>query len=316
MRENAAPGAGEAAVPQTLPAAPPARSLLKRRMVHILRYWMQTEVHVHGFSVAANVLLSLFPFLIVMFSVCRHILGWHSAADAIDVALNDYFPGQLGQHETIFDFIHRNLLDKVGDARSLQLFSLFLLLFTANGVFEPLEVALNRVWGITKNRSFVRNQLISLGLIFTLGTLALASTVLTGLNAKALGQDDSLGKILIPLMFKMAAVPITVLMLFLTYWLLPNGRIPWRLVLPPAIIVGLAIEIMKYVNLVTWPLWLGKLTAEYGPFRYSVMIILWSFLGSMLVLAGAEWAAAAARERSASEESGEPGAGAIASLGA
>ena len=30
------------------------------------RYWMQTEVHVYAFSVAANVLLSFFPFLIVM----------------------------------------------------------------------------------------------------------------------------------------------------------------------------------------------------------------------------------------------------------
>jgi hypothetical protein len=29
------------------------------------RYWMQTEVHVYAFSVAANVLLSFFPFLIV-----------------------------------------------------------------------------------------------------------------------------------------------------------------------------------------------------------------------------------------------------------
>ena len=27
---------------------------------------------------------------------------------------------------------------------------MLLLLFTANGIFEPLEVALNRVWGITK----------------------------------------------------------------------------------------------------------------------------------------------------------------------
>jgi membrane protein len=44
--------------------------------------------------------------------------------------------------------------------------SMFLLLLTANGIFEPLEVALNRAWGVAKNRSHFKNQLISLGLIF------------------------------------------------------------------------------------------------------------------------------------------------------
>ena len=55
-------------------------------------------------------------------------------------------------------------------------------MFTANGIFEPLEVALNRVWGIPENRSFVRNQLVSLALIFACGGLALASLMLTALN--------------------------------------------------------------------------------------------------------------------------------------
>jgi uncharacterized BrkB/YihY/UPF0761 family membrane protein len=62
-------------------------------------------------------------------------------------------------------------------------------------------------------------------------------------------------------------------------------------VLPTAIVVGLALELLKYVNMLTWPLWRGKLRAEYGPFTYSVTIILWGFLGAMIVLAGAEWAA-------------------------
>jgi len=39
------------------------------------RYWMQTEVHVYAFSVAANVLLSFFPFLIVMLSLSRRVFG-------------------------------------------------------------------------------------------------------------------------------------------------------------------------------------------------------------------------------------------------
>ncbi len=269
------------------PVSQSFRSGLKRRLVHTFHYWMETEVHVYGFSIAANVLLSFFPFLIVMYSLCHGLLGWEGAADAINVALRDYFPDQLGS------FINRNV--QAIPHRGLQIGSVLLLLFTANGVFEPLEVALNRCWGIRKNRSFVRNQMVSLGLIFVCGTLGLMSSLLTGLNLRMFG-DDAFSQVLQQVFFKMAAVPMSILILFLIYWLLPNARISAAFVLPPAIFVGLALEVLKYINLFTWPLWREKLHAEYGPFYYSVTILLWSFLASMVILAGAEWAARAAAE--------------------
>jgi len=68
-----------------------------------LRYWMQTEVHVYAFSVAANVLLSFFPFLIVTLSLSRRVFGEQAAVGAINLALRDYFPDALGQ------FLGRNL---------------------------------------------------------------------------------------------------------------------------------------------------------------------------------------------------------------
>jgi uncharacterized BrkB/YihY/UPF0761 family membrane protein len=111
---------------------------------------METEVHVYGFSIAANVLLSFFPFLIVMMSLCRHVLHWPQAVDAIMIALRDYFPAEMGA------FIERNLRYTVNTRGPMQFGSILLLFFTANGVFEPLEVALNRAWGIHKNRSFLK----------------------------------------------------------------------------------------------------------------------------------------------------------------
>jgi uncharacterized BrkB/YihY/UPF0761 family membrane protein len=61
--------------------------------------------------------------------------------------------------------------------------------------------------------------------------------------------------------------------------------------------VGIGLELLKYVNLLLFPLWHRKLYAEYGPFTYSVTIVLWSFLGAMLILAGAEWAARRAQAK-------------------
>lgn len=254
-----------------------------------VRYWMETEVHVYGFSIAANVLLSFFPFLIVISSVCKHALQWPEAVDTIIVGLHDYFPSDM------VDFVRRNLALKVNSRGPMQIGSMLLLFFTANGIFEPMEVALNRAWGVTKNRSFLRNQLVSMGLIFVCGALVLLSITLTAINRSLLLQSPwasgYTNTLLSVIFFKAAAVPVTILILFLIYWLLPNQRLPWRDVVAVSIFVGLALEGLKYINMLTWPFLRMKLEAEYGPFINSVTIVLWSFLASMIVLAGAEWSA-------------------------
>lgn len=250
------------------------------------RYWMETETHVYAFSVAANVLLSFFPFLVVICALARLVFPDQVVRSAMDIALSDYFPpdmtsGLLG-----------GLLSP--NRGSLQMLSILLLLFTANGVFEPLEVALNRVFGITVNRSFVKNQMVSMCLIFICGGLLTLSTILTALNQQYLQQAIGSGAVtsfMVDAFFKIVAVPITAFTLFLIYKFLPNGDVPNTRAVPAAIVVGLMLEVLKYINLATWPWFRVKLYREYGTFMHSVAIILWSFLASMLLLAGAEWAA-------------------------
>lgn len=246
---------------------------------------METEVHVYAFSIAANVLLSFFPFLIVMASFCRFVLHWRAAEQAIYLALSDYLPGNAL-------FLNYNIRVAL---KPLEWTSMILLLFTANGVFEPLEVALNRVWKVTTNRSFLRNQVLSLGLIFACGSLVLLSTALTAWNQELWGKLFPTDSITVTIAertgLKVAGALITVLILVMIYGVLPNRKIAVRQILPTAAAVGLALEGLKYVNLLTWPYLGAKLQREYGPFINSVSIILWSFFASMVVLAGAEWAA-------------------------
>lgn len=268
------------------------------------RYWMETEVHVYGFSIAANVLLSFFPFLIVMVSLCQ-ALGWREAADAVYMALGHYFPDEVGA------FLTRNLRAAIQQRGPVQVGSVLLLMFVANGIFEPLEVALNRIWGVTRNRSFLRNQILSMGMIFLCGSLAMLSVILASANLKWLQSlgfpvDGPFARLVAEWALKAAALPVTALLLFFIYWLLPNRRIPARLMLLPAIGVAMALEFAKYLNLLVWPFLRVKLQYEYGPFINSAAIVLWSFLASMIVLAGAEWAARYWREGLAKAEAAAP----------
>jgi len=234
------------------------------------------------------VLLSFFPFLIVMVSLCQYVLDWPAAVDAIYFALRDMFPGQWSE------WMIRNLRVIVARRGPFQFVSVLVLFFTANGVFEPLEVALNRVWKVTANRSFLRNQIISLGLIFACGTLTLLSLTLTAANRVFLDRvlpGFPFTKLMATVFFRLAATPVTIFLLFLIYWKLPNTRIDWRRVMPAAILVGLSIELLKYLTVFFWADIDHKFYLEYGPFEYAAIMIFWSFLASMLVLGGAEWAA-------------------------
>lgn len=246
---------------------------------------MQTEVHVYALAVAASVLLSFYPFLIVILSFCRDILHWPAAVDAVYLALNDYLPGDLGA------FIKRNLPLR----GTFQPVAMVLLLVTANGVFEPLEVALNRAWGVAANRSYLRNQLVSLGMIFLCGGLALLSLVLTVRNDQWIGsltgQHGHLALWMRMLIFKVAAIPIGMVALFLIYWILPNRRLSAKRLVPVAILAGLVLEGVKYIFLLIWPFLHARVEHEYGVFRNSVTILLWAFVSALIVLAAAAWAA-------------------------
>src|SRR5262245_53749431 len=258
---------------------------------------METEAHVYALAISASVLLSFFPFCNVMLSFTRNGLHWRAAEQAIYLALNDYFPGELS------GFVRHNLSLR-GD---LHLGSMLLLLFTANGIFEPLEVALNRVWGARANRPYWKNQLVALGMIFACGALALGSLMLTALNRQWLETwAGSFGSWLNLLLFKLAAVLFSILGLFLVYWLLPNRQVPAARVAPAAIGVGLVLEAMKYVNLAIAPYLEAKLEHEYHIFRHSAMILIWSFAAAMVVLAGAEWTARRKEESPSSDIGKDP----------
>jgi membrane protein len=131
-------------------------------------YLLRTEVHTFAFSVAANAILSFFPFLLLLMTLIRYVFHSQLMYTVIENLLRDYIP--TGQ-----EFVIRNLNALVSVHHRAQVFSLVMLLITSSGIFMPLEVALNRVWGFRNNRSYLHNQLISLGLVFACGSLALLS---------------------------------------------------------------------------------------------------------------------------------------------
>ena len=256
-------------------------------LLSTVRYLMRTEVHTFAFSVAANAILSFFPFVMLLMVLIRRVFHSSAMYEVVVQLLRDYLPA--GQ-----EFVIRNLNAMVGARHQTQLVSLVILLVTSTGIFLPLEVALNRIWGFPENRSYLGNQLISLGLSFWCGVMALVSIGMSAGNVELMeivlrGHGTGFVRLVGFLSMKIFAIGASIAIFFLIYWLLPNGKVPARAVLPTSIIMGLLFEALKYAYILALP----KLNfAEvYGPFSLSVSLMFWAFLSGLLLLTGAHLSA-------------------------
>ena len=253
------------------------------RLTSTAKYLLRTDVHTFAFSVAANAILSFFPFMLLLLTLIRRVFHSRAMNEVVVQLLRDYLPA--GQ-----DFVIRNLNALVGARNRAQVLSLLILLVTSTGIFMPLEVALNRVWRFPENRSYLGNQLIALGLAFGCGVLALLSIASTAGNVVLLrsltfGHDIVIVRLAGFLIMKVFAIAASIAIFFLIYWLLPNGKVPARAVLPAAVVMGLLSEILKYAYILALP----RLNFQevYGPFALSVSLMFWAFLSGLLLLTGA-----------------------------
>ena len=272
-----------------------------QRALPTARYLTKTESHTFAFSVAANAILSFFPFLFLLMWLIRNVFHSQAMLLVVKQLVRDHLPVAQG-------FVVRNLdavLDKAG--AKIQIASIVMLLISSSGVFLPLEVAFNRIWSFPKNRSYLGNQLISLALAFACGTLALFSIALAAGNESALafilqGHADFVVKVLAFLALKAFATMAGIAIFFLIYWVLPNGKVAARSVLPAAIAMGLLWEIAKYAYMVILP-WLN-FRDVYGPFYVSVTLMFWAFISGLMVLAGAHLAAGSEVETAQADAAG------------
>ncbi len=254
----------------------------------LLKYLTQTDVHTYAFSVAANVILSLFPFIVLLLTLSRRVFHSQAMFEVVGQLMHSYLP--TGQ-----DFVMRNMGLLVHPHAGVQVFSVIMLLISSTGVFLPLEVALNNVWRARKNRNYLHNQIVSLGLALSAGLLAMFSVAASAAQQAVLtfiffGHIQNIVYAVLSRGFlSVLATGSSITLFFLIYWILPNRSIPARAVLPTAIVTGLLWEAAKHVYIAVLPHL--DFANVYGPFQISVSLMLWAFLSGLLLLAGAHFSA-------------------------
>jgi len=160
--------------------------------------------------------------------------------------------------------------------------------------FELLQVTLNRAWGGSETRTFWRRKALTFGAFIVAGLLV-GTAIFTSMSMAAYRHLEttfgfSLGSLIeisaqyLPFVFSVAVY-------VLLYKFMPTVPVRWRLALGTGIPVGIVWEITKRVF--TYLVASSKIYSDiYGPMASFILLMIWVYMSSIIVLFGAEVGAA------------------------
>ena len=92
----------------------PWKHMIMRRGLPTLHYLTKTEAHTFAFSVAANAILSFFPFMVLLMWLIRNVFHSQTMFDVIGQLLRDHLPSNQ-------DFVVNNLTRLVLGRRRVKI---------------------------------------------------------------------------------------------------------------------------------------------------------------------------------------------------
>ena len=246
-------------------------------------------------SIAYYALLSLFPFLLLAFSLLASVAGTEDDRAKIFNFILTYFPQQFAFLTDQFD---RMLQARV----RLGVLGSLVMIWAAMGVFGAVTSAVNHAWGVDKQPSYFKHKLIS----FVMLTMASLLMVIGLLLVSAINVAESgwFAVVLerVPALFvlqsyavKSAATLLFIFIVGLVFYFVPNAKVRFRDVWVGAVLTGLL-----------WRLALAGFSqyvrdqsrfSVHGSIGGVVVFLLWVYISAVIFLYGTEVTAAYARLR-------------------
>ena len=261
----------------------------------IVEYLLDSEVHTFAFSVAANAIISFIPLIVLLYSMAISVFHSQEMVNVVNKIVEEFLPSTARQGNQDFLAFWLREVGAMSARHGLQAMSVVMILISCTGIFLPLEVALNRAWGVTKSRNYIVNQLVAFGLAILMVFLAMGSVFLSTWQRQLLGllffhHTENFVFQGISYLWLAATTGIaSILFFFSIYWLLPNRKIPARQVIRTSIFTGIAWLVAKEGFVAILPHM--DLKALYGPFYVSVGLLFWAYVSGLILFAGAQFSA-------------------------
>ena len=253
--------------------------------------YQKDEMSQRAAALTYYALMSLFPALLIGVAV----LGYFGQAALVTDAAN-YLKDAGAPPETV-DAVSKALESaqrQRGTALGALLIGLATALWGAAGAFGSVGAALNQVFRVEEGRGFVKHKLHNL--LWTLLLILLAAITLMllflggGLAADVLGLiglGDSAVTVWNVLRWP-AALLVAMLVYAVVYYAAPNVEIRnWRYITPGAV-TGVVLWIIASAAFFFYVSGFASYSATYGAFATVVILLIWLYLTSAVLLLGAE----------------------------
>lgn len=259
--------------------------LFFKKMWPTLYELTSTETYVNASAIAFNIMLSFFSFMVLIGSFLINIVGSQRAYETLFRLMRSLMPLESGMLLTSLDQVTR------GPSGKATLISFGLMIFSASGVFQPLEAALNRAWKF-KERNFVKQYLVYMLMVLVCSAVILLPVTLGSaydfVLVSIFGQSpvrEWFFKIVGPVML----LPVVALLFFIIYYFIPNGKVKLNQVVFTSVATAVLWLLATLVFYLLLPVF--DFSGSYKQLSSLMALVTWVFISSFILIMGADLSA-------------------------
>jgi membrane protein len=250
--------------------------------------WSSHKDSRQGAALAYYSVFSLGPIIVIAIAVAGFFFGREAVNGQVASSIKDML-GVTGAQAV------QAMLADAGRPREgllATVLGLAALMFAAIGVVVQLKDALNTVWEVGETPGhglwhFIRNYVVSLAAVLALGFLLLVSLLVTaGLAAFGKYAAPHVQEWLLHLITVLTSVGVVSLLFAMMFKWLPDAAVDWYDVWLGAVVTAVLFELGKSAI----AFYIGKqgLESTYGAAASIIVILIWVYYSSQIILVGAE----------------------------
>lgn len=250
-------------------------------------FWRRAyEENVTGMAamVAYNLMLSIFPFALLVLFITGQLLQNADVQATILTDLQELFPST--EQDTL-----RSTLDQLrSSSTEIGIVAIVAGLWIGASFWGAMDTAFCRIyhvqcrgWWEQKRFSLIMLIIVAFFLAASVAVPALESFLIAGTDDLPLGLDAV--DWLVSVIVIAGGLTISFLILCIIYWAVPKGHLPWRGVWPGALFMSIAAGLANVI----FPLYLVNVSGigEFGRIISFVLVaLLWFYALSLGLLAG------------------------------
>jgi membrane protein len=259
-------------------------------------YRAGVQFHLHkGLRLSAALsfysIFSIGPLLIIALAVSGFVFGDEAVRGQLEYQLQDLMGSKSAEmvEELVASYAQRS------QRSSMAAVGLAILVFGATGVFGQLKDALNTIWEVkpVPDRflmTFLKKRLLSFSMVLVVGFLLLVSMLLTTVLqafSSAVGELLPLSPVVWQGASAVVSFVVVALLFASIFKILPDVETRWADVWLGALVTAALFAVGKFV--IGFYLGREETASAYGAASALVMVLIWVYFASTILLYGAEF---------------------------